>query len=55
MTIKKTKHEVDWIIVATITRPDGTWFDKTIGDFPDTIGMDINEWLADYVKEEYDN
>ena len=51
----ETKHKIDWAIVVTITRPNGTWFSKTITDFPDTNGIDVNEWLAEYVKEEYDN
>ena len=32
----ETKHEcTGWSLVLTITRPDGTWFDKTITDFKD--------------------
>jgi len=48
-----TKYEVtSWAIVTTITRPDGTWFDRTITDFPEHIGIEINDWLTDYIKEE---
>ena len=47
------KYEVtSWAIVTTITRPDGTWFDRTITDFPEHIGIEINDWLTDYIKEE---
>ena len=53
MTINK--HKIDWAIVATITRPNGTWFDKTLTDFPETIGIDVNEWLSQMLEEEYDN
>ena len=38
----------------TITRPDGTWFDKTITDMPDNVSITVNEWLTDYMKEEYE-
>ena len=44
-----------WAIVATIERPDGTWFDNTITDFPEHIGITINEWLEDYKSIEEEN
>ena len=47
-----TKYEVtSWAIVTTITRPDGTWFDRTITDIPDDISQSVDDWLTDYIKE----
>ena len=53
----ETKHEcTGWSLVLTITRPDGTWFDKTITDFKDdNVSISIYEWLTYYMEEEYDN
>ena len=43
------KHKItDWTITAIVERPDGTWYDHTITDFPEHIGITINEWLQDY-------
>ena len=43
------KHKItDWSITAIVERPDGTWYDHTITDFPEHIGITINEWLQDY-------
>ena len=40
------KHKItDWSITATVERPDGTWYDHTITDFPEHIGITVNEWL----------
>ena len=51
-----TKYKVtSWAIVATVERPDGTWFDHTITDFPEHIGIAINEWLQDYKTTEEEN
>ena len=44
-----------WSIIATIERPDGTWFDNTISDFPEHIDITINEWLEDYKSIEEEN
>jgi hypothetical protein len=49
------KHKItDWSITAIVERPDGTWYDHTITDFPENIGIAINEWLQDYqtIEEE---
>jgi len=51
----ETKHEcTGWSLVITITRSDGTWFDKTITNMPDNVSITVNEWLTDYMKEEYE-
>ena len=43
------KHKItDWSITATVERPDGTWYDHTITDFPEHIGITVNEWLEKY-------
>ena len=47
------KHKcTGWAIVATMERPDSTWYDHTITDFPEHIGITINEWLQDYKTTE---
>ena len=47
------KHKItDWTITATVERPDGTWYDHTITDFPEHIGITINEWLQNYKTTE---
>ena len=47
------KHKItDWSIIATVERPDGTWYDHTIIDFPEHIGITVNEWLEDYKTTE---
>ena len=47
------KHKItDWTITAVVERPDGTWYDHTITDFPEHIGITINEWLQDYKTTE---
>ena len=51
--INMKKHKItDWTITATVERPDGTWYDHTITDFPEHIGITINEWLQDYKTTE---
>ena len=53
---KMKKYKVTgWSIVTTVERPDGTWFDHTITDFPEHIGITINEWLEDYKSIEEEN
>jgi len=52
----KKKHKItDWTITAVVERPDGTWYDHTITDFPEHIGITINEWLQDYKTIEEEN
>ena len=48
-----SKYKItDWTLTTTVERPDGTWFDHTITDFPEHIGITINEWLKDYKTTE---
>ena len=52
----ETKHKCTvGLLYATIERPDGTWFDKTIIDIPDDVSQPIDDWLTYYMEEEYDN
>jgi hypothetical protein len=53
--MKKKYKVTGWSIVTTVERPDGTWFDHTITDFPEHIGITINEWLEDYKTTEEEN
>ena len=47
------KHKcTSWAIVSTMERPDGTWYDHTITDFPEHIAIKINERLQDYKATE---
>ena len=51
--MKKNKI-TDWSITAIVERPNGTWYDHIITDFPEHIGITINEWLENYktIEEE---
>ena len=51
----KAYKVTDWSITAIIKRPDGTWYDHTITDFPEHIGITVNEWLQDYKTIEEEN
>ena len=42
----------DRSITATVERPDGTLYDHTITDFPEHIGITVNEWLENYKTTE---
>ena len=47
----------DWSINITVERPDGTWYNHTVTDFPEHIGITVNEWLQDYktIEEQRDD
>ena len=40
-----------WALTVTWRYPDGTWSTETITDFPEHLGITINEWLQDYEKD----
>lgn len=40
-----------WGLTVTWRYPDGTWNTETITDFPEHLGITINEWLQDYEKD----
>ncbi len=35
---------VAWAIIATIERPDGTWYDETIGAIDDTTAQYVDDF-----------
>ena len=41
-----------WAIIATVTRDDGTWFDRTITEVDDDTASSVDEFLTQYEKEE---
>jgi|MGYP001039948229 hypothetical protein len=50
-----SKYKVtSWAIVATIERPDGTWFDNTITDVDKETATAVDVFLDDYksIEEE---
>ena len=45
-----------WAIVATVERPDGTWYDETITDVDDDTASYVDSFLTEYYNEmEEDN
>ena len=44
-----------WAIVATIERPDGTWFDNTITDVDKETASTVDAFLNDYKTTEEEN
>tara|TARA_R110002060_G_scaffold47304_1_gene58397 strand:+ start:213 stop:383 length:171 start_codon:yes stop_codon:yes gene_type:complete len=44
-----------WAIVATIERPDGTWFDNTITDVDKETASAVDAFLNDYKSIEEEN
>ena len=44
-----------WAIVATIERPDGTWFDNTITDVDKETASAVGAFLDDYKTTEEEN
>jgi hypothetical protein len=48
-----TKYKVTgWAIVATVERPDGTWFDHTITEIDDDTASTVDAFLNDYKTTE---
>lgn len=41
-----------WAIIATVTRDDGTWFDKTITEVDNDTASTIDKFLTQHEKEE---
>jgi hypothetical protein len=40
-----------WAVICTITRPNGTWFDKTITDLPKYVSDPVDEYLNALEKD----
>jgi len=46
------KHKcTGWAIVATMERPDGTWYDETITEIDDDTASSVDSFLTEYCKE----
>ena len=41
-----------WAIIATVTRDDGTWFDRTITEVDNDTATSVDKFLTQYEKEE---
>ena len=40
-----------WAIVATMERPDGTWYDETITEMDDDTASAVDTFLTEYCEE----
>ena len=40
-----------WAIVATIERPDGTWYTDTITDIDDDTASSVDIFLTEYCED----
>ena len=40
-----------WAIVATMERPDGTWYDETITEIDDDTASSVDTFLTEYCEE----
>ena len=46
---------VNWAIVATMERPDGTWFTDTITQIDNETATAVDNFLTEYCKDEEEN
>ncbi len=46
------KKPEGWAVVVTWEREDKTWYTETITELPETISVDIHDWLNKRAKEE---
>jgi len=44
-----------WAIVATIERPDGTWYTDTVTEIDDDTASTVDDFLSEYYVELNDN
>ena len=42
---------INWAIVATMERPDGTWYDETITEIDDETASAVDTFLTEYCEE----
>ena len=50
------KHKcTGWAIVATMKRPDGTWYTDTITDIDDDTASSVDTFLTEYCEEKEKN
>ena len=40
-----------WAIVATMERPDGTWYDETITEMDDDTASAVDTFLTEYCED----
>jgi len=40
-----------WAIVATMERPDGTWYDETITEIDDDTASSVDQFLTEYCED----
>ena len=46
------KHKcTGWAIVATMKRPDGTWYTDTITDIDDDTASSVDTFLTEYCED----
>jgi len=45
------KKPEGWAVVVTWEREDKTWYTETITELPETISVDIHDWLNKRAKE----
>ena len=46
------KHKcTGWAIVATMERPDGTWYDETIKEMDDDTASAVDTFLTEYCED----
>ena len=46
---------ISWAIVATMERPDGTWYKDTITDIDDDTASSVDTFLTEYCEEKDKN
>ena len=46
---------INWAIVATMERPDGTWFTDTITEIDNETSTAVDNFLTKYCKDEEEN
>jgi len=46
------KKPEGWAVVVTWEREDKTWYTETITELPESISIDIHDWLDKRAKEE---
>ena len=54
--INNKKHKcTGWAIVATMERPDGTWYSDTITDIDDDTASSVDTFLTEYCEDKEKN
>ena len=46
---------INWAIVATMERPDGTWFTDTITQIDNETSTAVDNFLTEYCKDVEEN